>query len=219
MMAFVSLLLTKYKYITIAAILFLLYTSFQINRARSSGTLSIGLFDVVAPMIISTGLVLMYYGRVPPPLLEDGATNTSYSFWSWTFWCGEALVMAMFAINSLTGKENSVLQPSPPVIVGFYILSMIICLILRGKTWRYVTVLGFEMGLALLAVIVFPIMEMILEEILNEKLKKVGEKVRQYAKTTEEVYKMKLEEGMSASGRSKVAGSNPGQKTVELDVD
>lgn len=215
-MAFVSLFLTKYKYITIVAVLFLLYTSFQINKARQSGSLPIGIFDVFAPMLISSGLILMYYGRNPPP--ADGKSTDNYSFWSWTFWCGEGLVMAMFAINSLTGKENSTLKASTPVAIGFYILSMIICLWLRGKTWRYVSVLVIEMGLALLAVLVFPIMEMILEEIMNEKLRKVGDKVRQYAKTTEEVYKMKLEDIVQDRSKPKVQ-SNPNINTAGLDVD
>ena len=40
----------------------------------------------------------------------------------------------------------------------------------------------------------FPIMEMILEEIMNEKLRKVGERVRHYSKVMEDSYKAQLAE-------------------------
>ena len=189
MMAFVSLFLTKYKYFTIAAMLLLTYSSFQIYRARKEAAV-ITIFDSVSPIIIGTGMFVMYYGRIPLPLDE---TSDDHNFWSWMFWSGESLVMSMFALNTVTGQENS-LKPSLPLGIGFYVISLMVCLYLRGKTWRYMMVIAFEMGLALLAVIVFPIMEMILEEIMNEKLKKVGHKVRQYSKAMEESYNMKIEE-------------------------
>mmetsp|Transcript_19224 Transcript_19224/g.22228 ORF Transcript_19224/g.22228 Transcript_19224/m.22228 type:complete len:405 (-) Transcript_19224:111-1325(-) len=210
MMAFVSLFITKYKYTTIPIILFLFYTSFKINKARrgSNGAL-IGFFDVASPLFLSVGIFLMYSGRLTLSDGNDESSTANRSSWSWTFWAGEAIVMTMFALNSVTGQENSVLIASVPLGIGLFILFMLVCLWIRGKTWRYVTILGFEVGLALLACLIFPIMEMILEEIMNEKLKKVGDKVRLYSKVMEESYNMKLEE---QKRNMKGGGDNGSQK-------
>jgi hypothetical protein len=227
MMAFVSIFITKYKYSSIAAILFLLYTTFQINKARKNAGAAglISLFDVISPTIIGIGLMIMYFGRYYPEtakITSESETSSDESsenqiFWSWTFWSGEALVMTMFALNTVTGKENSVLKPSLPLGFGFYVLCMLACLWLRGKTWRYVTVLGMEVGLALLAVLVFPVMEMILEEIMNEKLRKVGDKVRLYSKAMEQSYKIKLEENANAGSNNVKSNASVLQSKVELD--
>lgn len=193
MMAFVSLFISRFKYITIPVVLFLLYTSLQIFKARRSSSTDASLitkFDVSSPIIIAAGIILMYYGRKTPVVSNDPSEMENQIFWSWTFWCGEAVVMSMFALNTIAGRENSMLKPNIPLGIGFYVLSMIVCLWIRGKTWRYASLLGLEMGLALMAVMIFPIMEMILEEILNEKLKKVGDKVRLYAKVMEERYQV-----------------------------
>lgn len=229
MMAFVSLFLSKFKYTTIPTMLFLLYTSYQISRARNDKTHLITNFDIASPLLIGLGILLLYYGRVVSlPLSEENVEDTNetqlkQSFWSWTFWLGETIVMTMFAINTVTGRENSPLKPSLPLGIAFFILSLIACLILRGKTWRYVSLLGFEICLALLAVLIFPIMEMILEEIMNDKLKKIGNKVRQYSKAMEENYKAKLEEkersfknnNSNSSDKSTSAGN--ASKVAELD--
>lgn len=213
MMAFVSLFLTRYKYITFAAMLVLTYSSFQIFKARKEAAI-ITIFDSLSPIIIGAGIFVMHFGRIPRPSDE---TSGDHKFWSWMFWSGESLVLTMFALNTVTGKENSSLKPSLPLVIGFYVLSLLICLYLRGKTWRYLIVLAFELTFALLAVIVFPIMEMILEEIMNEKLKKVGHKVRQYSKAMEESYNRKLEDAKKMDDfQNKPTTRNQG-KIVELD--
>ena len=56
----------------------------------------------------------------------------------------------------------------------------------KGRWLRCGLVVVMELGVALMAVLVFLIMEMVFEEIMREKLKKVGEKVRAYAKVLEE---------------------------------
>ena len=50
---------------------------------------------------------------------------------------------------------------------------------LAGKMWRYLTVVGLEVLAAIVCALAFPVMELIVEQIVTEKLKKVGEKVRQ----------------------------------------
>ena len=121
--------------------------------------------------------------------------------WSWTFWLGEVVVMTLFALNTLNQSESPI-KPSLLLGVGAFVLFGIVCLWIRGKFWRYALLLGMEMGLALIAVIVFPIIEMVLEELMNEKLRKVGEKVRLYGKTIEEIYRVRLEEAASLRSSS-----------------
>jgi hypothetical protein len=48
----------------------------------------------------------------------------------------------------------------------------------RGTLWNYIILLGLELFVALFIAVSFPIFEMILEAIVNDKLKKVGDKVR-----------------------------------------
>ena len=116
--------------------------------------------------------------------------------WSWTFWLGEVTVMTLFALNTLNQSESP-LKPSLMLGIGAFVVFTITCLWIRGKFWRYALVLAIEFGLALMAVIVFPIIEMLVEELMNEKLKKVGEKVRIYGKTIEDIHRVQLEEALS----------------------
>lgn len=104
---------------------------------------------------------------------------------------GETLVMTLFISNSFENR--------PPALTGaFAIVSFLVTLWLRGKFWRYATLLGFEGIIALLIVMAFPIMEMILEEIVQEKMRKVGEKIRAHDVRVKEFMK-KRKEGKSSS--------------------
>lgn len=184
MMAITSVFVVRYKYLALIGILFLLYTAFQIKRASSSNPNIVTSFDILSPILIASGIALMYIGR--------GVEECNY--WTKTFWIGEALVMTMFCLNTLVSKESSTLRPNLALGIGIYIIFAMIALMLRGKGWRYLSLLGIEMIFALAAVLIFPIMEMILEEIMNEKLRKIGERVRLYNKHMEESYKQKIEE-------------------------
>ena len=144
--------------------------------------------DVLSPLVIAFGIFCMYRGRrfvVATPEVDvvngDGSAATppdasptpeiEYLDWTWTFLIGETTVLTSFIINSLEQK--------PAVIVAMVsIPSALLSLWLRGRFWRYATILGFEGILALLVVLAFPIMEMILESIVEEKMRKVGEKIR-----------------------------------------
>lgn len=184
MMAMTSVFVVRYKYLALIGILFLLYTAFQIKRASLSNPNIVTSFDILSPMLIASGVAIMYVGR--------GVEENNY--WTKTFWIGEALIMTMFCLNTLAAKESSALRPNIVLGIGIYIVFAIVALLLRGKGWRYLTLLGIEMMFALAAVLIFPIMEMILEEIMNEKLRKVGDRVRLYNKHMEESYKQKIEE-------------------------
>lgn len=145
--------------------------------------------DVFPPLIIAFGVFCMYRGRrfLIPDVVEEAnnvvvgdssnATNNdqmssvTYASWSWTFWLGETMVMTSFMSNSFEKR-------SLPLVVAFTVVSLLLSLWLRGQFWRYATLLGFQGAIALLVVMAFPVMEMVLEEIVQEKMRKVGEKIR-----------------------------------------
>ena len=86
-----------------------------------------------------------------------------------------------------------------------------LCLWIRGKFWRYCFLLGVEFVLALVAVIIFPIIEMLVEELMNEKIKKVGEKVRTLHKTMQDLHKIQLDDAVLRAGAtSGVSASSSG---------
>lgn len=219
MMAIASVYITQWKYTTIPVILFLLYTSLQIHRAnkqlQNAGSPSpVAKFDIWSPILLSIGVFIMYFAR-------STAYSDTQGEWSKLFWTGEVLVMTMFCLNTLASNEASFLRPSLVLGIVCYIFFGLIGLYIRGKGWRYLTFLAVELGCALVAVLVFPIMEMIMETLVDEKMKKVGERVRLYSKVMEENYQnqlkqmeKKLKGGASGVGRS---AASAGKKDDELD--
>lgn len=193
LMGIVSVLLSRYTILTILTIGMLFFLSTRIYSALKVAakdkpvTLNlITLKDVFVPLMIAFGVFCMYRGRrivmvnddtANNQIVGDSTTTTSSSeakgmySWTWTFWFGEALVMTLFLANSFEKR-------SPALLALFTTISAIFTLWLRGQFWRYATLLGFQGVLALLVVLAFPIMEMILEQIVEEKMKKVGEKIR-----------------------------------------
>lgn len=89
----------------------------------------------------------------------------------------------MFTYNSLPPQES----PTMFIIIG--VIMSILTLWLRGDLWKYLTLTALEVILAIMIALLFPIMEMLLEAILNEKLRKVGEKVRAQNARMEAYYK------------------------------
>lgn len=178
MMAIASTLICRYKILMIPGILFLCFISYRTIKAAQitnpPGT--IGTYEKVAPIGISFSLYLMHIGRDFPD-----------KPWSWTFWLGEAAVMTFFFLNSMPSYSGA-------SAVAFSIGSVFLTLILRGKIWRYALIVCIEAGLAFIAVLAFPIMEMIFEEIMNEKLRKIGEKIRAQSKHVEKLYKQQQDQ-------------------------
>lgn len=94
------------------------------------------------------------------------------------------MVLGTFMWNSVAGTV-----PGSPITIGAIgFISSIAALWFRGKFWNYVIVLAFEGLLILVVVMAFPVIEMLLETILNEKLRKVGDKVRAHQKQLEAYY-------------------------------
>ncbi len=84
---------------------------------------------------------------------------------------------------------NSFFLTTPRAIAGASIGSAIIAFFLHGRVWRYVMAELFFGMLLILAALVFPILEMILEEIIRDKMSKVGEKIRAHSLRIEEEMK------------------------------
>lgn len=89
----------------------------------------------------------------------------------------------MFTYNSLPPQES----PTMFIIIG--VIMSILTLWLRGDLWKYLILTALEVILAIMIALLFPVMEMLLEAILNEKLRKVGEKVRAQNARMEAYYK------------------------------
>ena len=158
--------------------------------------------NAISPLIIAFGIFCMYRGRrfvidtaaaATDAVVGDSTTTdtpvieTTYLDWSWTFWFGETIVMTSFITNSLDKVPRA-------LFVMCTIVSVLLSLWLRGRFWRYATILGFEGVIALLVVLAFPIMEMILESIVEEKMRKVGEKIRMHDKRMKEMLQRKKDE-------------------------
>jgi hypothetical protein len=171
MMASASLLVVHYRWLLYPALAFLGFIAFRIHSSSVQGRL-----ELVSPFLIGTGLIFMHKSSE-----ENGS--------GFLYWVGESMVIGMFSFNSITLSAEQV--PPTIVLAGIGIFSMIAALWFRGKFWNYAVVIGFELFLALFIAMAFPVMEMVLEAILNEKLKKVGEKVRAHHQHMEKYYSSK----------------------------
>jgi hypothetical protein len=184
MLGAVSVFLIRYRLALYPMLLFLGYIAVQIAGKASLRGGSVyettgpkqQMSDVLSPLAIAVGLLLMHSGR-----------NTETN-WTWIFWMGESVVIVMFALNSL--------EFIPRTAVGIGALSLVaglLALCFRGKFWNYSIVIGLEVFMALFVALAFPVVEMVLETVLNEKLRKVGEKIRTHHRQMEAYYKAKLE--------------------------
>lgn len=217
MMGLVSVLISKYTLLTYPAmgLLALLTTKMYSAIKKSLGpkdTMTLSTMkDAFSPLVIALGIFFMYRGRryvIPSVSAATGVVGESmegdnstasipsdieYHQWSWTFLVGEALVMTSFIANSV---DNQLL--SRVLVLAFSGLSLLLSLWLRGRFWRYMTLLGFEGLIGALVVLAFPIMEMILESLVEEKMRKVGEKIRAHDVRMKEMLNRK--KGSPSSG-------------------
>jgi hypothetical protein len=172
MMGFTSVVLVRYRITLFPFLAFLLFVTWRVHTALSNAPTAGASMDRLAPLMIGLGLVIMYRGRN----LADGD-------WNWSFWFGEAFVMTMFTFNSLPANR------SPAMGLAILVGSLLCTLWLKGKLWRYLAIVGIQALCAILVALAFPLMEMVLEQVMNQKLAKVGEKVRAQNQRMEAYYK------------------------------
>lgn len=93
--------------------------------------------------------------------------------------------MTMFSYNSIPTERT------PAMGLGIFGISSVLALWLRGRLWNYVTIVAMEAFVALVAALGFPVMEMILEQLMADKMRKIGDKVRAHSKRLKEYYDAK----------------------------
>lgn len=183
MMCLVSVVVVRYRITIIPAFLFLAYVCYQLfasTQLPDNHPNRISMYSLASPLMIGIGLLCMHWGRAAV-VTDDGFKSWQ---WTWLFWVGETVVIAVFAWNSISAS-----LPGNATVYGIIgVVSAIAAFCFRGRLWNYVVLIVFEAVLILLVVTAFPIMEMLLEAILNEKLRKVGDKVRAHQKQLETFY-------------------------------
>jgi hypothetical protein len=191
MLAFASVFVTRYRLLLFPALAVLGFVAYTIRRSSSSSSNIIYTTrDLASPFLIGTGLIVMYlasvgsWSRVVVDAVETGNNTTTTAISFWWYWLGETLVIFMFTYNSL----NPSYQAMPTVVGGVAVFGILAALWFRGKFWNYVMVLGLELFVALFIAVSFPVFEMLLEAVLNDKLKKVGDKVRAQHQYMEKYY-------------------------------
>jgi ABC-type multidrug transport system fused ATPase/permease subunit len=174
MLATVSVVIVRYRLTLYPALAFLAFVIFRIFQqlSRVPGG---SVYDAIPPTLIAAGLILMSSAL--------GRAGT----WNSQFWAGETLVIGMFLYNSLSflPLQNRF------VSAGLVVISLLLALLFRGSWWNYAVVLGLIVFFAVIVALAFPIMELVLEAILNEKLKKVGDKVRHHHQVLRAHYEKK----------------------------
>lgn len=140
--------------------------------------MELGILDwyVLMSCVVDDILVIVFWRAILP------CTHIRHVTQKHKHLIGEILVVIMFTYNSLQHHN------SPYLAMGVAFVAFLLTLWLRGNPWKYATVVALEALLALLAALAFPIMEMILEQILHDKLRRVGDKVRAHAERLEAYY-------------------------------
>lgn len=164
----ISLILTRYKVTIFPALAMLMFVTYRVRSVQTSSSL-----EKLSPCLIGIAIIIMY-------LSSSGS-------WNWLlYWVGESLLIFMFTYNSMIDKP---LTSNPIYFGGLMIFGIVSALWFRGRFRNYAIVVSFELFLAIFIAVSFPVFEMILEAILNDKLKKVGDKIRAQYKCMELYYK------------------------------
>ena len=180
MMGAVAVILVRYRltlYPALALLAYLGYRIYQSSRITVEDCVTCSIWEVMSPVILAFGSLCMFSGR------------TEAGDWTWLFWIGEALVIGTFTWNSVASSIPKTAL-TYTALAAFAILS---ALWFRGKLWNYAIVVGLEIFLALFVALAFPIVEFILEAILNEKLRKVGDRVRMHHEVLSRYYEAQLD--------------------------
>jgi DnaJ domain len=179
--------LVRYFYTTLLALLLLVYVAYSLHqqgrsKQQASRSITTVLMEIASPLLLMAAVLLMHYGG----RVRKEAENQAVREWTLLFWLGEALLIGVFCANSLEALLTVELRRwvLPPLAV----VAALASLYLAGRWANYATLILVEVVLCLFTVVAFPVMEMILERVVAEKLSRVGEKVRQYHATCQAYY-------------------------------
>ena len=163
LMGFVSVVLSRFKILLYPSLVFLLYGIIKFLSAERGWTALKGSLILLS---IGAGVTLMYIA--------------GHEEWSRLFWLGESVVLGFFMYNAISPEQKA-------GNIAIIIFAPIATYIIGGSIWRYGSIILCEAIISLFLIITFPMMEMILEEIINDKLRKVGEKIRAHALRVEQL--------------------------------
>jgi hypothetical protein len=167
-----SVIAVRYRLTFYPSLIFMAYVLFRIVQ-QAPKVPGGSLRDTIPPCIIVIGLSIMFHA----------AWAEKYS-WSLRYWIGETLVIAVISYNSLSLLPLA----NPLVVAAIGFLAALAALWFRGNFWNYLITIVFLGFLAILVAFAFPLMELVLDAILQDKLKKVGERVRHQHKMLKVYY-------------------------------
>jgi len=166
MLCLFSTFLCRFKLTVFLVVVALGFISFKMKHASSGPDAPQNLW--FQPLGIASATFIMHLGIIMDNLL---------------FNIGEWAAMTLFIFSSLPPAASFTTPIATKTLVALCSLpSFIMAFILKGKFYRYVVLIIMEAIVAILAVLAFPVMEMIIEEIIKEKMIKVGEKIRAWQK-------------------------------------
>eukprot|EP00978_Attheya_sp_CCMP212_P013739 scaffold34590_cov37-Attheya_sp.AAC.2 len=192
MVAVVVTILCRWKWTMIPSCLFMLFVTAKValsSRQTANRAAGASYMDALQPFLMGMAVWLMYYGR------SSSSSSSSSSTWSVTFWAGEGLVTFYVMKSSLPVPPNGATAKNVVLVSGACgVVAGVATLLLRGRFWRYTCLICGQAALALLCVLVFPVLEMILEEIMREKLHKIGDKIRAHSKRMEQLQQLQQQQ-------------------------
>jgi len=179
----ISFVVARYMLTLFPALAFLAFIAYKVRSEPTKNSL-----ELMPPLFIGIGMIIMYQASSGSwsTISSDGTQSTRWLL----YWLGESITISTFTYNSMESKPSL----SNPIYLGaIMIFGILSALWFRGKFWNYLIVIGLEIFIAIFIAVSFPVFEMILEAILNDKLKKVGDKIRAQHKVMECYYQQQRE--------------------------
>jgi hypothetical protein len=164
---------------------FLAFIFYKVRQAPVESSL-----ELMSPFFIGFGMIIMYQASSGSwsTISSDGTQQTNWLL----YWLGESITISMFTYNSMEIKPS---LANPLYFGAMVIFGILSALWFRGKVWNYLVVIGLEVFFAIFIAVSFPVFEMILDAILNDKLKKVGDKIRAQHRVMERYYQQQNSSG------------------------
>ena len=171
------MIVSRYLLTLVPALAFLGFIFYKVRSAPIDSKL-----ELASPFFIGIGMIIMYQASKGSwsTVSSDGTRSIS---WLW-YWLGESTTIFMFTYNSLESKPSF----SSSYLYAILVFGILSALWFRGRFRNYLIVIGLEIFFAIFIAVSFPVFEMILEAVLNDKLKKVGDKIRAQHKVMERYY-------------------------------
>mmetsp|Transcript_7957 Transcript_7957/g.16585 ORF Transcript_7957/g.16585 Transcript_7957/m.16585 type:complete len:207 (-) Transcript_7957:2758-3378(-) len=141
LMGAVAVLVVRYRLLFYPAVLFMLYAVVSVvgkaaTRGGSVYDTGAQYIDALSPGLIMLGLWFMSYGRSSTTTTgENGEEEQKVVEWTWLFWLGESIVIALFSYNSITTIPWNVVSLSLLGVAGG-----LLALWFRGSFFNYLVV-------------------------------------------------------------------------------